>query len=451
MADFQGDGMDIDIDLGEEPDMTQYETEEMVQVEQPVAVEEGEVGGVANAIPEAYNDDFDANMPAREKVHLRGLDSFNPEELKQYLFDHYSANPHRRIEWVNDTSANIIYHHPDHAREALISLSEIQDPNLPTTEMRPAKKLSTRPDVELFVRQAMMSDKKIQNARLYSKFYLNNPDYDPELREYNPRYNRRGRGGMRDGGRREREPAPKAFNVDMYDDNAGDNSDVDIGQQLRQSSKHDSPPRKRRYENVDLFEGKSNGRLRDRSRSPYRDGDGRYGFDDEQPQRKTARRRSRTPPQRRRQPDRDVANVPKELFPSRAPQSTETLLSASNKGIELVPNHASKRSRELFPNRTPHSNHRRSDALDNHETAGIISSPSRSLADRITGGPAEAGFSFKGAAEAPGISIRGAAREINPKVKELFPMKAGNNMGKELFPAGSRGKGGQRRRAEELL
>lgn len=224
----------------------------------------------------------------------------------------------------------------------------------------------------------MVSDRKIQNARLYSKFYLNNPDYDPELREYNPRFNKRGRGGMRNGGRRDREPAPKTFNVDMYDDNAGDDSDIDIGQQLRQSSDRDNAPRKRRYENEDLFAKKDSGRLRDRSRSPHRedDGDGRYGFEDEQPQRKTARRRSWTPPARRRQqqqqPDRD--NTVKELFPSKAPQSSETLLSANNKGIELMPNHASKRSRELFPNRTPHSNHRRSDALDKHEATDMLSS-----------------------------------------------------------------------------
>ena len=62
-----------------------------------------------------------------------------------------------------------------------------------------------------------------------------------------------------------------------------------------------------------------------------------------------------------------------------------------------------------------------------------------------------AGFSVRGAADAPGFSIRGASREITPKVKELFPTKAGVNLGKELFPTGLRGRGGQRSRAEELL
>ena len=257
-----------------------------------------------------------------------------------------------------------------------MAFTDVQHANMPTTEQRPAKKLSTRPDIELFVRQAMVSDKKVQNARLYSKFYLNNPDYDPEMREYNPRYNRRGRGGMRNGGRREREPAPQKFTEDMYDDHEDGGDDMDIGQQLRQSSDRDNVVRKRRYEGEDLFANKDSGRLRDRSRSPYKDGegDGRYGFDDEQPQRKTARRRSWTPPARRRQPDKEERNMVKELFPTKAPQSSETLLSASNKGIELMPNHAPKRSRELFPNRTSHSNHRRSDALDVHEAADLMGS-----------------------------------------------------------------------------
>jgi len=85
----------------------------------------------------------------------------------------------------------------------------------------------------------------------------------------------------------------------------------------------------------------------------------------------------------------------------------------------------------------------------------------RTLAERITGGPTTnghgnqnggGGFSFKGAAEneAPGFSIRGASREVNSKVKELFPNKMADNSGKELFPTGAR-RGGPRRRAEELL
>jgi len=138
--------------------------------------------------------------------------------------------------------------------------------------------------------------------------------------------------------------------------------------------------------------------------------------------------------------------------------------------VELFPDHAQKRNRELFPHKTAHSNHRRTDALDNHDAADLMhshnsSTAPRSLADRITGAaprPPQAknvdtGFSFKGAADgagdggAAGFSIRGASREINEKVKELFPDKVPGNTGKELFPGGTRARGGQRRRAEELL
>ena len=84
----------------------------------------------------------------------------------------------------------------------------------------------------------------------------------------------------------------------------------------------------------------------------------------------------------------------------------------------------------------------------------------RDLAERMTGGPSfgrlsngngasngqDNGFTFKGAAtEPPGFSIRGASRDINPKVKELFPSKVGGNAGKELFPSGgARARGGPR-------
>lgn len=322
------------------------------------------------AIPEAYKEDFDADLPAREKIHLRGLDSLNPEELQQYLSEHYSANPYKRIEWVNDTSANIIFHHPDHAKEALRAFSASQDEALPTTEIRPAKPSSMKPDVELFVRQALVSDKKVQNARLYSKFYLQNPDYDPEMRESNPRYDRRGRGG-RNGGRRERQPEAKAFTVDMYDDPVEADTEMDRGRERSEGAR-----RPRRHQEGDLFERRDTGRLRDRSRSPMRDGDGdgRYGFSEDQPQRKSARRRSYTPPAERRRRDQPLRDsAPRELFPNRKSAAAETPLAAGKTGVELFPDHGSKRSRELFPNRTTHSNHRRSDALDNREAADLIS------------------------------------------------------------------------------
>jgi len=301
----------------------------------------------------------------------------NPEELQHYLGEHYTANPHKRIEWINDTSANIIYHHPDHAKEALISLSANPDASLPTTEMRPAKPSSMKPDVELFVRQALVSDKKIQNARLYSKFYLQNPDYDPEMRESNPRYDRRGRGGRSGGGRREREPVPKSFTADMYDDPVEADTEMD-----RSRGRSGEPRGKRRRQgDEDLFTKRDTGRLRDRTRSPLRDGDGdgRYGFGEDQPVRKTARRRSFTPPAERRKKDEPMRDsAPRELFPNKTSSTAATALTSGNNAIELFPDHGTKRSRELFPHRTSHSNHRRSDAMDPREAADFISPERRS-------------------------------------------------------------------------
>lgn len=66
----------------------------------------------------------------------------------------------------------------------------------------------------------------------------------------------------------------------------------------------------------------------------------------------------------------------------------------------------------------------------------------------------DTGFSIRGASNLQSdFSIRGASRELNPRVKELFPDKVagGGNTGKELFPTGPRARGGQRRRAEDLF
>jgi hypothetical protein len=69
----------------------------------------------------------------------------------------------------------------------------------------------------------------------------------------------------------------------------------------------------------------------------------------------------------------------------------------------------------------------------------------------------DAGFSIKGAGNAEhdsGFSILGASRERtqNPLVKELFPLKSGGGEGgKDLFDGRIKGRGAQRRRAEDLF
>ena len=148
-------------------------------------------------------------------------------------------------------------------------------------------------------------------------------------------------------------------------------------------------------------------------------------------------------------------------------------------GKELFPNKSSpaKRTKELFPHKTPTSNHRRTDAFDAaDETAGLFATgiavpfadriSKKSLSyGRLNNWPDTAGtddqvmepdeITVRGSAQAeqvPGFSIRGAAHIAeSTSVKELFPLKAGANFGKELFAEKIKGRGGPRRKAEDMF
>jgi hypothetical protein len=75
----------------------------------------------------------------------------------------------------------------------------------------------------------------------------------------------------------------------------------------------------------------------------------------------------------------------------------------------------------------------------------------------ILPGPGEqAGINIRGAASKDqGISIRGTANGVSIKgtasVEELFPSRYKSNAGKELFSDKLEGRGGRRRKAEDMF
>lgn len=367
------------------------------------------------------------------------------------------------------------------------------------------------------MRQAVVGDVKQRGAHEASRFYLLNPDKDPRERR-RQQVPRRGRGDRysddrgdyrrrrfddHEHKRRRHEDQGVAFDVSMYDDDTGAaanerSQDTRRGSYSSVSSSDNNYRRRVRFgarNGGDLFADRlaesSNGRLRDRSASPTREGDGRLGFDENDSIRRRIRRRSLTPPARRQRnaDPPSQSNAGKELFPASAKPATLPT-SADSQQKELFPNKLSppKRAKELFPHKTTISNHRRTDAFDAaNEAADLFAtgmsvpfvdgsgeSRPRDLADRITGGPSKfgrlhgrlaaepsrpqeaEGFSVRGTAgskQLPGFSIRGAAQtnEMNPVVKELFPLKTGGNTGKELFAGKIRGRGGPRRKAEDMF
>ncbi|KAI5257068.1 hypothetical protein E4T42_01302 [Aureobasidium subglaciale] len=435
MADVDMD-VDMDIDLGLDPEIAQLEAEAMKIEARSAAIDYQ----APNAATPA--DNLDDLAPA--KVHIRGLDNLTTDNIRQFAGEYYSLDNFQRVEWIDDASANLIYESSEAATEALSALSDLPDgsaDHLAPLQLRKAKGLPSNPDAELYIRQATLADKKAPRAHEKSRFYLMNPDHDP--RERKGDYDNRRRGPRRDN--RQRDDAPKPFDVNMYDDAEEESPALGYDDQDDRRNTRRREERPRRPRGGDLFAGKDTGRLRDRSASPVRDGDGRYGFSQDQPERRTARRRTVSPVPRKKDlmASTRASNGPIELLPAKTGKTygLDTPLTSTS---------PPKRNRELFPNKSGRSNHRRSDALDAGETASIR----RSLADRITGGPDAAGFSIKGSAQSdvPGFSIRGASREVNPKVKELFPSKfSSGGQPNDLFADKMKDRNTHRRRAEDMM
>jgi hypothetical protein len=444
--------------------------------------------------------EIDSNAPAPNKVHIRGLDRLNTYDIERYASEHYPSDLFQKVQWIDDTSANLIYDTPIAAAEALaaFSVEEVSEP----VQIRAAKALSTHPDVELQVRQAIAADVKIRGAKDQSRFYLMNPRWDPDNPDNErPSVKRRrpddGHGHNKyrrrdyeyDRRRRSSENRQPQFHEDMY----GDDPQATTDSRRNSYSSSSEYGRPRRNRSQDLFASKQEGRLRNRSASPSRDEDGRYGFEDKQPYRQTARARSRTPPGVRGGRDNRGTRdrLRKELFPNRA---SSTALSNGHSNPQSRPS-SSHSNRELFPDKLNGSAHRRQDAKDidpdevtkaigqcsinnrvHFQDSFTYSSSGRrpeqnersksaggDLFSRISGGPkAESSygrlgsgggieFNIKGAGDT-GFNILGASKERvqSPLVKELFPLKAGTAAKPDLFDGRIKGRAG-RRRAEEYF
>jgi hypothetical protein len=439
-----------------------------------------------------------------EKVNIQGLDNLTTNDVKTFIAENDTTDNFVRLEWINDTSANIVFQSAQSALQALNTftnsgITEWSITTIPSSGVR-TKPLSAHPDADLRVRLATVRDVKVKGSHERSRFYLLNPQYDPVERA-RIEGSRGGRGDRRNGrgdrGEFTRRPFDDrelrrrqdgdTFDANMYDDDAGLGSRNgsrrrDDGDRKRNGSRNmrreswsssrdmdtsgDDSGRKRVHfgpRRTDNF-----GRLRGRSASPGPDGDGRMGFEEgDDSVRRRIRQRSQTPPSYRREARNK--NQSKELFSVEPPASA--LRSSSSNGNELFANRSS-------PSRKT-ANHRRNDAVD----ASAVENPvpeifvkkprslseritPRSLSDRITlppGGdlasritskeesygrlkgdnsaPSE-GINIRGTAvQASGFSIRGAADNDGT---ELFKDR-------ELFGQKIKGRGGPRRKAEDLF
>ncbi|CAG7917826.1 unnamed protein product [Penicillium olsonii] len=372
------------------------------------------------------------------------------ENIKQFARD-YSGHEPTRIEWIDDTSANIIYSSTEVGLQALAALTQATEEedtsSLPHLRLRSAKLFPSHPDSVLQVRSAVKSDRKQARAHEKSRFYLMHPEHDPRERlrqEFKDRrrsedggdsdYSRRKFDDREHRRRRDRDDSD-LFSADMYGDSVGA-SNAGRERRGRGRGQRDLLP-----DDAD----RASGRLRNRSASPGRD-----TLEEELQSNRDGRDTSRR--FRERSPRSSRRNEGKELF------SGDSESTPGNR--ELFPNKTTDSyiKKDLFP--TKPSNHRRSDAFDASRVPGTTEHqhsskvdlfPESDQGDRIRGIVREdQGYAIRGGAS-QGLSIKGKGESV----RELFPSKYGpgngNNAGKELFSDTLEGRGGPRRRAEDMF
>lgn len=343
------------------------------------------------------------------KLNLRGVDTLHTDDIKAYVKAHFA--PIDRVEWVDDTSANLVFTSDSTAREAIVAISaiEIADATaLPAGEFLLAKPLEGKPEVTLHVRFALSGDKKQPGAALRSRYYLLHPEHDPEERrrkqpESRSRYRDRDDGYRRGGGRRRRnsDDEVETFEASMYDD-------APSSAKRRRSSDADDRRKSFARENhgKELFAGRS--QRRDRSASPSRDRDGDAAMDSFA---SSSRNRS-------------------------SARSIRERIAGSNGSKELFPSKASGRGGQL-------------DRLEDAIGSAHLRDEDRPKIVSIPDVTKDGSLNIKGLASQSGVAtggfnIRGAAN-----ARELFPSKLGSsNSGKELFD-NSRSK--QRQKAQDLF
>ncbi|KAK1770487.1 hypothetical protein QBC33DRAFT_555965 [Phialemonium atrogriseum] len=483
--------MDLDIEMDDAVDVPPVPEAYITDI---IADYEQEPGEVEESHPEDNRSDERAIVPY--KIHVRGLDTFNPEEVKGYVAEHFSSGLFDRVEWIDDSSANLVFKSESTAQEALIALSsvEIADATqLPPLEALPAKPYSGKPDSTLLVRLAVTGDRKEVGAAARSRFYLLHPEYDPEERRrrggsnrgnyrdregYGRDRDRRGarRGDRRDDRRDDRrrdnrygDEESEPFDVSLYDDDEASlakranlkprlpRASVSSGDEDRYTRRNRDKellPNRRPRER-DGISG------RDRSASPIRD-DLRMEVDDLARDQEAAtqnRDKARTIKDRLSKDNRA-----KELFPTKLSSSAPgskaqmdqvdegTILSSGMSRMSLYINHhwgldgcsdAPQRSFGVYT-RLLYSY--------SHQLGSIIDSFKAKLADRITPRTTtevSSGFNIRGLANKRGADQGFAIKGTGPSAKELFPEKFGNNATKELFADKLENRGRRRQKAED--
>ena len=313
-----------------------------------------------------------------EKIHIRGVDDLTTEDIMAFATEHFQSASPARIEWIDDTSANMVFSNPDITSDALyhFSIDSSALVSYSLSELRAAKPFSKHPELRLELRIAFSTDQKKPRAHEASRFYMMHPEHDPrekrrhETSSRDHDYKRR-RYDRKEHRRRKELDNHEGFGPGMYDDDRTSNK---AGSRRGSYSNHsfsseglDAEGVRRRRRGGDFYRPRKfseSGRAsRDRSASPDQ-ASGMRNVRRRTPSRAYRSHRSDSPP---------ANNSGKELFPASDPPIINRVLEER----ELFPNKisASILKKELFPNKVIISNHRRSDAFDAaDETADLFAS-----------------------------------------------------------------------------
>ena len=426
--------------------------------------------------------DLEPSKVVSNKIHVRGVDDLTTTDVLNYIESYQpSIEPLPQVEWIDDTSANIMFEVAEVAETVLRTLSEDSSAQLSRFQLRNAKICLAHPEINLQVRIAVLTDRKQPRAYESSRFYMMHPEHDPRQRRRSERrssFPRTMRHGDQEHRRERRKGKRQGLSASMYDDSESPKDS------RRNSVSSYSSSASRSRQGFRFADRGVPRRPRDRSASPTQRDDHIVYCP-----------RNRTPPPRYRKRDPNpfpAANNGKELFPAKTTSSSlgERIAaqSSSVQGKESLINKskAANMKKELFPLKSGVNGHRRSLAFDAaDETADLFAtgmtvpftdgsvdqrgSSKGSLADRITTRhathstpkkPIDKGsdFSIHGAATKPhdvGFSIRGLAADgpdsSGARAKELFSSKLGaGNQGKELFAAKVAGSA-RRKRAVDMF
>ncbi|CDH55641.1 predicted protein [Lichtheimia corymbifera JMRC:FSU:9682] len=172
---------DMDIDMLDTQDTTAVTDAELAALEQELAQHDAPpppppsdpnpTGTTVESTSNEPGSDIDSTHRP-EAILLQGVDEMKTRDIRVYCQD----LPLDKIEWINDTSCNLVFANAEVAKEAAEALlvNDVNDP-LSATVLRKAKPF-TDPKSErthdLHIRMATKEDVKEKGSRDRSRFYL---------------------------------------------------------------------------------------------------------------------------------------------------------------------------------------------------------------------------------------------------------------------------------------